>query len=75
MVFQASNYHGNNNAAQIKVATSTDLYHWTRHPKSVRGELVWLVFLLAVVYWLVIAVVMCCVVVVAVVCMLCAAVL
>lgn len=38
MVFQASNYHGNNNAAQIKVATSTDLYHWTRHPKSVRGS-------------------------------------
>lgn len=33
MVFQASNYGGNNNAAQIKLAVSTDLYTWTRHPK------------------------------------------
>lgn len=34
MVFQASNYGGNNNAAQIKLAVSKDLYTWTRHPKS-----------------------------------------
>lgn len=34
MVFQASNYGGNNNAAQIKMAVSPDLYKWTRQPTS-----------------------------------------
>lgn len=32
MAFQASNLGGDNNAAQLKLAASPDLYHWTRLP-------------------------------------------